>query len=242
MVPMLVAEMSGKPVSQIWISCRSVKKQEPVLGGFESTAYKSKREWATAPDGKQVPLSVVYRTDKVKLNGGDPLLLDAYGSYGICNDPRWDYASWGLVVLLLTLQSVAETDWIQSHCEKTCWLYVFQVTGLDLLSEHQHVMKMAVSLVYVQWTCGIRLLNTDARGLYLWNTKKRRRTGTWQFIAKCDAGLIGTWSPSSIEALCMSLHMLEEEANLEGSGRTFFVSERFIDAHFSGMSFFYCSV
>lgn len=32
----------------------------------------------------------VYRKDKVKLNGSDPMLLDAYGSYGICNDPSFD--------------------------------------------------------------------------------------------------------------------------------------------------------
>ena len=32
----------------------------------------------------------MYRKDKVKLDGSDPMLLDAYGSYGICNDPSFD--------------------------------------------------------------------------------------------------------------------------------------------------------
>lgn len=34
--------------------------------------------------------AAVYRKDKVKLDGSDPMLLDAYGSYGICNDPSFD--------------------------------------------------------------------------------------------------------------------------------------------------------
>lgn len=35
----------------------------------------------------QVPISLVYRTDLAKLDGSDPMLLNAYGSYEICNDP-----------------------------------------------------------------------------------------------------------------------------------------------------------
>jgi oligopeptidase B len=68
--------------------CRVEKKVAPVLGGFDKNNYKSEREWAVAKDGTRIPISIVYREDKVKLNGSDPMLLDAYGSYGICNDPR----------------------------------------------------------------------------------------------------------------------------------------------------------
>ena len=64
-----------------------MKKVTPVLGGFDSKNYKSEREWASAEDGTKVPISIVYRKDVVKLDGSDPMLLDAYGSYGICNDP-----------------------------------------------------------------------------------------------------------------------------------------------------------
>lgn len=35
----------------------------------------------------QVPISLVYREDLVKLDGSDPMLLDCYGSYEVCNDP-----------------------------------------------------------------------------------------------------------------------------------------------------------
>lgn len=58
-----------------------------MLGGFDPARYTTERLWATAPDGTRVPLSLVYRTDLAKLDGTDPLLLDAYGSYEAPNDP-----------------------------------------------------------------------------------------------------------------------------------------------------------
>jgi oligopeptidase B len=57
-------------------------KQQPVLGGYDPTLYKSERVYAAAADGTKVPVSLVYRKD-LKLDGSRPLLLDAYGSYGI---------------------------------------------------------------------------------------------------------------------------------------------------------------
>ena len=57
-------------------------KQQPVLGGYDPTLYKSERVFATATDGTKVPISLVYRKE-LKLDGSRPLLLDAYGSYGI---------------------------------------------------------------------------------------------------------------------------------------------------------------
>lgn len=54
-----------------------------VLGGFDSTNYITERQWATAADGTQIPISIVYRKDLVKLDGSDPLLLYGYGSYEV---------------------------------------------------------------------------------------------------------------------------------------------------------------
>jgi oligopeptidase B len=54
-------------------------KQEEVLGGFDPKLYATERTWAMAPDGKRVPIGLVYR--KPRANGGK-LLLNAYGSYG----------------------------------------------------------------------------------------------------------------------------------------------------------------
>jgi oligopeptidase B len=57
-------------------------KQQPVLGGYDPKLYNSERVYATASDGAKVPVSLVYRKD-LKLDGKRPLLLNAYGSYGI---------------------------------------------------------------------------------------------------------------------------------------------------------------
>jgi oligopeptidase B len=57
-------------------------KRQPVLGGYDPTLYKSERVYAVASDGARVPVSLVYKKD-LKLDGRRPLLLDAYGSYGI---------------------------------------------------------------------------------------------------------------------------------------------------------------
>ena len=61
---------------------RILRKQQPVLGGYDSTQYASERLYATTVDGARVPLSVVYRRDTPR-DGSAPLLLYGYGSYGI---------------------------------------------------------------------------------------------------------------------------------------------------------------
>jgi oligopeptidase B len=61
---------------------RTLRKQQPVLGGYDPAQYVSERLHATAPDGTRVPLSVVYRRDTPR-NGSAPFLLYGYGSYGI---------------------------------------------------------------------------------------------------------------------------------------------------------------
>lgn len=58
-------------------------KEDKVLGGFDKNDYASERLWATARDGVQVPISLVYKKGFDK----GPLLLYAYGSYGYSMDP-----------------------------------------------------------------------------------------------------------------------------------------------------------
>ncbi|XAR65534.1 Oligopeptidase B [Bertholletia excelsa] len=69
-----------------------VKKIKAVLGGFDAANYVTERQWATAMDGTQIPISIVYRKDLVKLDGSAPCLLYGYGSYEVCIDP-WFNAS-----------------------------------------------------------------------------------------------------------------------------------------------------
>jgi oligopeptidase B len=68
---------------------RELRKQQPVLGGYDPALYKSERIYATASDGVKVPISIVYKIDPKR--GGQrpqnaPMLLEGYGSYGISND------------------------------------------------------------------------------------------------------------------------------------------------------------
>ena len=56
-------------------------KQVEVPGGFDRELYASERVFATAEDGVNVPVSLVYRKDKREA-GKNPLYVYAYGSYG----------------------------------------------------------------------------------------------------------------------------------------------------------------
>jgi oligopeptidase B len=75
---------------------RKLRKQQPVLGGYDATQYKSERVYATASDGTQIPLSLVYKKGMRRM-GKAPLLLEGYGSYGISNDV--DFSSTRLSLL-----------------------------------------------------------------------------------------------------------------------------------------------
>ncbi len=62
---------------------RRLRKRQPVLN-VDLDRYQSTREWATAPDGTKVPISVVWRDDRPE---GGPVLLYGYGSYEHSMDP-----------------------------------------------------------------------------------------------------------------------------------------------------------
>lgn len=65
---------------------KEILKEQQVLGGkFDKENYVEERIWATARDGVKVPISMIYRKGLYK-NGKNPLLLYAYGSYGITMD------------------------------------------------------------------------------------------------------------------------------------------------------------
>ncbi|WP_166924499.1 S9 family peptidase [Flavobacterium poyangense] len=65
---------------------KEILKEQAVLGGkFDKENYVEERIWATARDGVKVPISMVYKKGLEK-NGKNPLLLYAYGSYGMTMD------------------------------------------------------------------------------------------------------------------------------------------------------------
>lgn len=64
---------------------QQLKKRQEVLGGYSPQDYTTERIDAVAQDGTKIPISIVYRKGFEK-NGKAPLLLYAYGAYGISMD------------------------------------------------------------------------------------------------------------------------------------------------------------
>jgi oligopeptidase B len=60
---------------------KELKKRQEVVGGYDPDEYVTERLYATARDGAQVPVSLVYKKGTPK-SSDTPLLLYAYGSYG----------------------------------------------------------------------------------------------------------------------------------------------------------------
>jgi len=67
---------------------KTLLKQQEVMSEFSPENYMAKRVFATATDGKRIPMSIVYRKG-IKLNGKNPTLIYGYGSYGNTIDPRF---------------------------------------------------------------------------------------------------------------------------------------------------------
>ena len=63
-------------------------KQKYAGDDFSSEDFESKRLLAKTPDGVEIPISIVYRKGIV-LNGENPLLIYAYGSYGYSSDTNF---------------------------------------------------------------------------------------------------------------------------------------------------------
>jgi oligopeptidase B len=61
-------------------------KEQTVVGDFNRSNYQTERHFATARDGTEVPISIVYRKGTEK-DGKSPLLQYAYGSYGSSSRP-----------------------------------------------------------------------------------------------------------------------------------------------------------
>ncbi len=73
--------------SEVWAydmaaRTRELLKRQEVPSGHDPAAYVTRRLFATAPDGEQVPVSLLYKAG-TPLDGSAPCLLYGYGAYGI---------------------------------------------------------------------------------------------------------------------------------------------------------------
>lgn len=74
---------------------RRLLRQTEVLGGFDPDHYRTERTWATADDGTQIPMSLVWRADRPE--GPGPCLLYGYGAYESSVDPTFSSARLSLL-------------------------------------------------------------------------------------------------------------------------------------------------
>jgi oligopeptidase B len=65
---------------------QALKQDE--IANYDPADYETRRVWATAPDGIQVPISLICRKG-VELDGIHPCLLYGYGSYGASMEPSF---------------------------------------------------------------------------------------------------------------------------------------------------------
>ena len=91
---------------------RELKKETEVLGGYDRTQYVSERIMATAKDGTQIPISIVYKQGMEK-NGKTPLMLTGYGSYGMnypasFSSTRLSLLNRGITIALAHIRGGAE--------------------------------------------------------------------------------------------------------------------------------------
>ncbi|MCC7117823.1 MAG: S9 family peptidase [Anaerolineales bacterium] len=60
-------------------------KEDQIPGGYDRSQYVTEYLRAPAPDGKQIPISLVYKKG-LKRDGNNPTLLYGYGAYGASNE------------------------------------------------------------------------------------------------------------------------------------------------------------
>ena len=76
---------------------KKILKQHAVLDEkIDPNNYKTERIWAKSVDGQKLPISLVYNKN-LRKEGGNPLLLYGYGSYGNTIDPTFSVSRLSLL-------------------------------------------------------------------------------------------------------------------------------------------------
>jgi len=75
---------------------RVLRKTQEVPSGHDPADYRTRRIFATAPDGETVPVSLLWHKD-TPLDGSTPVLLYGYGAYGIAMPAGFGTARLSLV-------------------------------------------------------------------------------------------------------------------------------------------------
>ncbi len=73
---------------------RTLLREQTVLGDYRPDDYVERRDWAVAPDGVRVPVSIIHRAG---LQFPAPTLLYGYGAYESCEDPAFSISRLSLL-------------------------------------------------------------------------------------------------------------------------------------------------
>ncbi|HEV7276100.1 MAG TPA: S9 family peptidase [Devosiaceae bacterium] len=75
---------------------RVLRKEQEVPSGHDPSDYVTRRIFAEAPDGEQVPVTLLHRKD-LPVDGSAPALLYGYGAYGISMPAAFSISALSLV-------------------------------------------------------------------------------------------------------------------------------------------------
>ncbi|MFN8413418.1 MAG: S9 family peptidase [Anaerolineales bacterium] len=73
-----------------------LKKEDEIPSGYDKAQYTTEYIFANALDGKQIPISIVYKRG-LKRDGNNPTLLYGYGSYGASSDANFNASLLSLI-------------------------------------------------------------------------------------------------------------------------------------------------
>lgn len=65
-----------------------LKKEDAIPSGYDKSQFIAQRIYATAADGKQIPISIAHKKD-LNMDGNNPTLLHGYGAYGAVLDAEF---------------------------------------------------------------------------------------------------------------------------------------------------------
>jgi oligopeptidase B len=94
---------------------RTLRKRQEIPSGHNPSDYVTTRIMATSHDGAQVPVSILHARDLVR-DGGAPLLLYGYGSYGMAmpasfSANRLSLVDRGFVYAIAHIRGGADKGW-----------------------------------------------------------------------------------------------------------------------------------
>lgn len=135
------------------LSLKKTLRKRQSAPWWKGDRYVSKREWVVN-GGVKVPVTLVYKKG-AKLDGSNPLLLDAYGAYGITHDPHFS----------ISRPSLIDRGWIVAYGHprgggEMGWHWHKQAKVLTKHRTYQDVVAIARHLIKKKYTSPERLALT----------------------------------------------------------------------------------